>query len=228
MAFFAAIHGTIKFHYICRSSHSFSCKFWIHVELIYQTFNLIFSWFALVNVFISFFVLTNALEDPTIIGGAVNTLLKYSYVELLLTCFILSLGNRPQGSNKGYTLGFIGFVIFTVYMTFAAIFLAVKGVQQVGAEKNRGVTFSDLFINAIFRDNVISISAIVGLYVVASSIFGCVYARALADSLGLGGSQLDPWHMITSFVQYTLLAPSYINILNVYAVRFILSPKLTD
>ena len=34
---------------------------------------------------------------------------------------------------------------------------------------------------------------------------------------------MDPWHMLTSFVQYTLLAPSYINILNVYAVSFILA-----
>jgi hypothetical protein len=31
-------------------------------------------------------------------------------------------------------------------------------------------------------------------------------------------SQLEPWHMITSFFQYLLLAPSYINVLNVYAV----------
>ncbi|KAH9031108.1 hypothetical protein EDB85DRAFT_1382932 [Lactarius pseudohatsudake] len=214
MAFFAAIRGTVKFHYIYRSSHSFARKFWIHVKLIYQTSNLIFSWFALGNVFISFFVLTNALQDPTIIGGKgielFNMLLKYSYVRLLLTYFILSLGNRPQGSNKGHTLGFIGFAIFTVYMTFAAICLAVKGVQQVAAEKNRGATFSDLFTNAIFRDIGISISATVGLYVVASII------------------HLNPWHMVTSFVQYTLLAPSYINILNAYAVRFILSPKLTD
>lgn len=202
-SFFAAIHGTVKFHYIYRSSHSFARKFWIHVELVYQTFNLIFSWFALGNFFISFFVLTNALEDPTIIGGkgieVFNTILKYAYVGLLLTCFILSLGNRPQGSNKGYTLAFIGFAIFTVYMSFAAIFLAVKGVQQVAAADSRGATFSDLFTNAIFRDIVISISATVGLYVVASII------------------HLDPWHMLTSFIQYTLLAPSYINILNVYA-----------
>jgi chitin synthase len=73
------------------------------------------------NFFISFFVLTNALEDPAIIGGktidVINTILKYSYVGLLLTCFILALGNRPQGSNKGYTLAFIGYAIFTVYMT---------------------------------------------------------------------------------------------------------------
>jgi cellulose synthase/poly-beta-1,6-N-acetylglucosamine synthase-like glycosyltransferase len=48
-SFFAAIHSTVKFHYIYRSSHSFWRKFMIHVELIYQTFNLIFSWFALVG-----------------------------------------------------------------------------------------------------------------------------------------------------------------------------------
>ena len=31
--------------------------------------------------------------------------------------------------------------------------------------------------------------------------------------------QFEPWHMITSFVQYLLMAPSYIGVLNVYAVR---------
>jgi chitin synthase len=50
-SFFAAIHSTFKFHYIYRSSHSFARKFWIHIELLYQTFNLIFSWFALVRLF---------------------------------------------------------------------------------------------------------------------------------------------------------------------------------
>jgi hypothetical protein len=73
------------------------------------------------NFFISFFVLTNALEDPTIIGGkaieVLNTVLRYSYVGLLLTCFILALGNRPQGSNRTYTLAFVGYAIFTLYMT---------------------------------------------------------------------------------------------------------------
>jgi chitin synthase len=31
--------------------------------------------------------------------------------------------------------------------------------------------------------------------------------------------QFEPWHMITSFLQYLLMAPSYIAVLNVYAVR---------
>jgi chitin synthase len=35
----------------------------------------------------------------------------------------------------------------------------------------------------------------------------------------MGRPQFEPWHMITSFVQYLLMAPSYINVLNVYAVR---------
>ncbi|KAI0318366.1 glycosyltransferase family 2 protein [Amylostereum chailletii] len=202
-SFFAAIHSTVKFHYIYRSSHSFVRKFWIHVELVYQTFNLIFSWFGLGNFLISFFVLTNALEDDNIIGGTaihvINTILRYAYVGLLLTCFMLSLGNRPQGSKWGYTLAFIGFALFTVYMTFAAIFLSVKSVQQVASDEGRNLKFSDFFGNAVFRDVVLSMASTIGLYIVASLI------------------HLDPWHMLTSFGQYMLIAPSYINILNVYA-----------
>lgn len=41
--------------------------------------------------------------------------------------------------------------------------------------------------------------------------------------------QFDPWHMVTSFLQYLLLAPGYINVLNVYAfanVQCVLSPYL--
>ena len=53
---------------------------------------------------------------------------------------------------------------------FAAIFLTIKGVEQVAAAEHRGAAFTDLFSNAIFRDIAISISATVGLYVVASII----------------------------------------------------------
>ena len=53
---------------------------------------------------------------------------------------------------------------------FAAVFLSIKGVQQVAAAEHRGAAFGDLFSNAIFHDIVISISATIGLYVVASII----------------------------------------------------------
>ncbi|KAG8831557.1 hypothetical protein FRC17_002971, partial [Serendipita sp. 399] len=64
---------------------------------------------------------------------------------------------------------------------------------------NGGLTFGDFFTNDIFRNIVVSLLATLGLYIFASLLF------------------FEPWHMITSFVQYLLMAPSYIAVLNVYA-----------
>jgi len=60
------------------------------------------------------------MEDPQFhIKGihVVNIVLEYFYIGLLILCFILSLGNRPQGSKWGYTLAIIGFGFITIYMT---------------------------------------------------------------------------------------------------------------
>ena len=50
------------------------------------------------------------------------------------------------------------------------MFLVIKGVQQVAAERRRDANLSDFFTNAIFRDIVISTSATLGLYTIASVI----------------------------------------------------------
>ncbi|THH31616.1 hypothetical protein EUX98_g2593 [Antrodiella citrinella] len=200
-SFFAAIHSTVKFHYIYRSSHSFMRKAWIHVELVYQTFNLIFSWFALGNYYISFTILSESMEDPSFnLKGIhiVNLILNYFYLGLLVMCFLLALGNRPQGAKWPYTMAFVGFAFITVYMTIAAFFLAFKGIDNI-VKSNGPVTPSSLFTNPIFRNIVISLLATLGLYFLSSIIF------------------FEPWHMITSFIQYLLMAPSYIGVLNVYA-----------
>ena len=63
------------------------------------------------------------------------------------------------------------------------MFLTVKGVQQVAAERHRDPNLSD-FHNAIFRDIVVSISATLGLYIVASLIHvrvGPVYLLRLIE-----------------------------------------------
>ncbi|PCH40454.1 glycosyltransferase family 2 protein [Wolfiporia cocos MD-104 SS10] len=203
-SFFAGIHGTVKFYYIYRSSHSFLRKFWIHVEFIYQTYNLLFSWFGLGNFYIFFIILSDSLEDPSFhLGKAIqwfNLILNLFYLGLLIMCYLLSLGNRPQGSKWGYTIAIIGFAFITIYMTVAAFFLAFKGVENIIEAKGHGpITASTLFSNSIFRDIVISILSTYGLYILASLV------------------HFEPWHMITSFLQYLLMAPSYIAVLNVYA-----------
>ena len=66
------------------------------------------------------------MEDPSFhLPGIhiVNIILNYFYLGLLIMCFILSLGNRPQGSKWGYTLAMIGFSLITIYMTVCPSFL---------------------------------------------------------------------------------------------------------
>ena len=90
------------------------------------------------NYYIAFSILSNALEDPNFnlvpAIRIVNRLLNYFYVGLVLMCFILSLGNRPQGSKWGYTLAFVGFAFITIYMTVCLglkIFLGPSNVNHV-------------------------------------------------------------------------------------------------
>ena len=68
------------------------------------------------------------MEDPQFgIAGirVANVVLDYFYLCLLIMCFILSLGNRPQGSKWGYTLAIIGFGFITIYMTVSLSTLLV-------------------------------------------------------------------------------------------------------
>lgn len=159
-------------------------------------------------------------------------------------CFIFSLGNRPQGSKWGYTLAFIGFGLITIYMTVRekkkepwlwpgtitdfffnkkviAFLLAFKGIENI-AHSDGPLNAGDLFTNPIFRNIVLSLLATLGLYVIASLIFVSALAikkKKLSIIHYLFFTQFEPWHMITSFIQYLLMAPSYIAVLNVYAVR---------
>ena len=82
-------------------------------------------------------------------------------------CFLLAMGNRPQGSNKTFTTAVVVFALITLYMTvrasashqstltsvgtvqFAAIFLAVKGIINVkdAADAGGQLEATDVFQN---------------------------------------------------------------------------------
>jgi chitin synthase len=115
-----------------------------------------------------------------------------------VTCFVLALGNRPQGSNKFYMAQVYFWAIIMAYLLFASVFITVKSIQAQIA-LNEGFSFSLLFTNKLFFTLIISMASTWVLYMVVSILF------------------LDPWHMFTSFIQYLLLTPTYLNILNVYA-----------
>lgn len=86
--------------------------------------------------------------------------------------------------------------IIMAYLMFASVFITVKSVQ---AEVADGFNVTDLFKNTVFSTLIVSMCSTYLLWFVVSILF------------------FDPWHMFTSFIQYLLMTPTYINILNVYA-----------
>lgn len=81
---------------------------------------------------------------------------------------------------------------------FAAIFIAVKAIIADVNDAD-GFNINQLFKNQVFYTLIVSVMSTFGIWLIASIVM------------------FDPWHMITSFVQYMLLTPTYINVLNVYA-----------
>lgn len=80
---------------------------------------------------------------------------------------------------------------------FASVFITVKSIQQELADNS--FNWESIIKNQIFYTLIISLASTYVLWFIVSFLF------------------FDPWHMFTSFLQYLLLTPTYINILNVYA-----------
>jgi chitin synthase len=87
-------------------------------------------------------------------------------------------------------------VIIMAYLMFASVFITVKSVQS---QVVKGFVITDLFKNSVFSTLIVSMASTYVLWFVVSFLF------------------FDPWHMFHSFLQYLLMTPTYINILNVYA-----------
>ncbi|KAL8927034.1 MAG: hypothetical protein Q9208_002579 [Pyrenodesmia sp. 3 TL-2023] len=199
-SFFAAVYALAHFYQVSRSDHSFMRKLMLFVEFIYQSFNMIFAWFAIGNFFLVFYILTNSLGNKELLGTTgriLGVVWEWLYLATLLTCFVLALGNRPQGSNKFYMTMVYFWVAIMIYLTFATIFITVRSVQIQVATK--GFNIKDLFTNSIFFTLIVSMATTYLMWFIISFLF------------------FDPWHLFTSFIQYLLLTPTYINILNVYA-----------
>ncbi|KAK3351829.1 chitin synthase 3 [Neurospora tetraspora] len=198
-SFFAAIYAIVHFHQFFRSDHSFLRKIAFFIEFVFQTVNMIFAWFAIGNFFLVFKILTTGLGDPKLLGNVgeiLGVVFAWAYGVTLITCFVLSMGNRPAGSPRLYMGMVIFWAIIFIYLMFAAIYIAVVAIQT---DLQKGLSFSDLFRNELFYTLIVSVVSTYGIWFIASLLM------------------FDPWHMFTSMVQYMLLSPTYTNVLNVYA-----------
>jgi chitin synthase len=106
-SFFAAVYALTHFYQIFRSRHTMGRKIMFLVEFLFQFVNMIFAWFALGNFFLVFQILTTSLGQAELLGRPgeiISVAVEWVYLGSLVTCFVLSFGNRPEGTKRFYLL----------------------------------------------------------------------------------------------------------------------------
>ncbi|RYP74852.1 hypothetical protein DL771_002773 [Monosporascus sp. 5C6A] len=196
-AFFAAVYSLVHFKQIWETDHTLVRKTLLHIEFVYQFIQLLFTWFSLANFYLAFYFIAGGLADPRIdpfghgVGLVFFNILRYCLVLLISMQFIISLGNRPQGAKKIYFGSMVVYCVIMVYTMFATVYIVVRQIIQ----KDEALALG----NNVFTNLIVSACSTIGLYFLMSFIY------------------LDPWHMFTCLVQYFMLLPSYICMLQVYA-----------
>ncbi|KAJ6609861.1 glycosyltransferase family 2 protein [Mycena sp. CBHHK59/15] len=186
-SFFAATYAIAHVGQILRSGHSFSRKIVLVVETCYNIINLVFSWFSIGNFYLFFVVLTSSLEDPSFN----MTWIRYVniVVQYLMASMVVACFLFSMG-NKPHASKWkykLTAILLAVLMVYMIFASIMCALAAAGQGGNANSTM--LF----------SVVITYGLYA-SSSVLA-----------------FDPWHMITSFIPYLLLSPTYINILNIYA-----------
>ncbi|EAW21123.1 chitin synthase class III [Aspergillus fischeri NRRL 181] len=215
-SFAAGIYSLMHFGRMYKSGHNIIRMFFLHIQMLYNIFSTILTWFSLASYWLTTTVIMDLVGTPSTNNGdkafpfgktatpIINTIVKYVYLGFLLLQFILALGNRPKGSKFSYLASFVVFGIIQVYVVIDALYLVVRafsGSAPMDFTTDQGV---GEFLKSFFSSSgagiiIIALAATFGLYFVASFMY------------------LDPWHMFTSFPAYMCVQSSYINILNVYA-----------
>lgn len=197
-SFFASVYSFFHFYRIWTSGHHIGMKLLLNLEFLYLLFNTVLSWFSLSSFFLVFRILTFSIAiSYKSVFNVLSVIFLWLYGVCLLSTFILSLGNKPKSTEKYYVITCIFFAVLMIYMIFCSIFMSVKSFQNL--LRGQDITFAGLITQEAFRDIVISLGSTFCLYWFSSIVY------------------LQPWHMLTSFVQYLLLSPSYVNVLNIYA-----------
>ncbi|WWD19088.1 hypothetical protein CI109_103546 [Kwoniella shandongensis] len=206
-SFAASVYALIHFFRLYRSGHGPIRMFFFHIQGIYNFFNLIFSWFALANLWLTFSIIIDLVPSGSNINlfvtseatHWVNLVLLWIYMAFLMLQFVLALGNRPKGEKGLYLLTLWVFAVLAAYLIVCSVILSVVAFK--GALSNPG-NIGQKIANLFNDTNGVLVAAVmstIGIYLISS----CLYR--------------DPWHMLSSFPQYMLLAPSFTNVLNVYA-----------
>ncbi|KAK2463946.1 hypothetical protein APHAL10511_003997 [Amanita phalloides] len=208
-SFAASVYALVHFWRLYQSGHNPFRIFMFHIQALFNALSLFFSWFALANLWLTFSIIVDLIPAQGLVTGKgvvvihwINSVLMWIYLTFLVMQFVLALGNRPKSERTAYTMTIWVFAILSAYMIACSFWLIGQSFSTIKAALKNDQTFIQVF-TAVFSPPIGPIVAAMlstfGIYLIASILY------------------LDPWHMLTSFPQYLLLAPSFINVLNVYA-----------
>ncbi|THG98213.1 hypothetical protein EW026_g3937 [Hermanssonia centrifuga] len=207
-SFAASVYALVNFFRLYQSGHGLIRMFFFHVQAAYNIFSLIFTWFSLANIWLTFSIIIDLLPSQGIhifgtdaITHWINLVLKWIYLAFLALQFVLALGNRPKGERGAYTATLWVYAILAIYLLVCSFWLTIVAFEAVPAQL-KGQTLSQVLIK-LFKPPIGS------LIVAGVSTFGIYFFASFLYR--------DPWHMFSSFLQYLCLAPSFTNVLNVYA-----------
>ncbi|WAR63939.1 hypothetical protein PtB15_16B98 [Puccinia triticina] len=194
-SFFAAIYSLAHIGQMSRTKHSRKQALALYFEGLYNFLNLLFAWFGLANY-------VSMIPPPpsrlfSVIPAPIseNAQGNHNHQYFITRCFLLSMGNRPQGAKWKYISAMIIFGCLALYMLVACVLILVKAVNLFAPP----LTVKGGANATLYAQVVISLIATFGSWITSSVL------------------ALDPWHLLTCMLQYLLLAPAYINVLNVYA-----------
>ncbi|KAI0089171.1 glycosyltransferase family 2 protein [Irpex rosettiformis] len=207
-SFAASVYALVNFFRFYKSGHGLIRMFFFHIQALYNIFSLVFSWFALANLWLTFSIIIDLLPSQNIIifGTAavthwINMALKWIYLAFLALQFVLALGNRPKGERGLYAATLWVYAILSLYLIICSFWLTGKAFANIPnllKDKTPSQVIATFFTPPVGA-LIAALVSTFGIYLIASFLYR------------------DPWHMFSSFGQYMLLAPSFTNVLNVYA-----------
>ncbi|KAJ7045457.1 glycosyltransferase family 2 protein [Mycena alexandri] len=186
-SFFAATYAIAHVGQILRSGHSLTRKVFLMIETGYTIINLVFAWFSIGNLYIFFVVLTSSLEDPSFNMPAIKFV--NTVVQYLMASVVVACFLFSMG-NKPNASKWKYKITAICLAVLMAYMISASIVCALAAARQGGGANSAMLFSVVITYGVYASSSILAF---------------------------DPWHILTSFVPYLLLSPTYINILNIYA-----------
>ena len=204
-SFAASLYALVHFYRFYGSGHSIFRLLFFHLQACYNVFQLVYTWFSLGNLWLTFAIIIQYLPSVLLHGFSDAWLIAFHYVNLVLMWvyafflalqFVLALGNRPKSESVAYKLSFGVFGTLGMYTLAISLWMTIRSLSHLAEEKKSTV---DIVLSNTTAVLIASLAAMYGLYLLASLLY------------------MDPWHMFTSAPQYFFMAPSFVNVINVYA-----------